>query len=115
VSRRKYERGDIVKVSLNPTVGRETQGDYRPCLVLSPSEFNRLGTVLVAPITHGGNYARVQGFAVSLSGSGTDTQGIVLINGARMLDLDARKAKKVETVPEEIVDEVLARLMAILE
>lgn len=113
--RKKYDRGDIVKVCLNPVVGREQQGEFRPCLVLSPSEFNRLGTVLVVPITQGGDFARVQGFAVSLTGSGTETQGTVLINGARMLDLDARKARKIESAPSHIVDEVLARLSAILE
>lgn len=110
----KYARGDIVKVCLNPVVGREQQGDYRPCLVLSPALFNQLGTVLVAPITQGGDYSRIHGFTVSLNGTETDTQGVVLINGIRMIDLDARKAKKIESMPEYIVDEVIAKLTAIL-
>ncbi len=110
-----FDRGDIVRVCLNPTAGREVQGDYRPCLVLSPKEFNRLGITLVAPISQGGNYARIKGFTVSLMGSGTKTQGVVLISGMRMLDLMARKAKKIETAPAEIVDEVLAILATILE
>jgi len=33
VKRRGFERGDIVRVSLNPTVGRELQGDLRPALL----------------------------------------------------------------------------------
>lgn len=110
-----YQRGDIVRVCLNPTAGREQQGDFRPCLVLSPAEFNKLGTALVAPISQGGNYARVQGFAVSLMGSGTETQGVILVNAVRMMDLDARKAKKIESAPPALVDEVVARLTAILE
>ncbi len=92
----RYQRGDIVRVCLNPTVGREQQGDLRPCLVLSPADFNKLGTVLVAPITQAGDFARVQGFAVTLSGCGSETQGVVLVNGIRMLDLDAKKAKKLK-------------------
>ena len=48
-------------------------------------------------------------------GLGTDTQGGVLISRIRMTDLVARKATKVETVPPEIVDEVLAILAAIIE
>ncbi len=113
--RKKYERGDIVRVCLNPVSGREQQGDFRPCLVLSTSDFNQLGTVFVAPITQGGDFSRIKGFTVSLSGCGTDTQGVVLINSVRTLDLEARKAKKVESVPDYIVDDVLAHLIAILE
>ena len=113
--RTRYERGDIVRVCLNPVNGREQQGDFRPCLVLSPADFNQLGTVLIAPITQGGNFSRFKGFTVSLTGCGTDTQGVVLINSVRTLDLEARKAKKIETVPDYIVDDVLARLIAILE
>ena len=40
---------------------------------------------------------------------------MVLVNAVRSLDLQGRGAKKVERVPEEIIDEVLARLTAILE
>lgn len=115
MKRKIFDRGDIVRVSLDPTVGREQQGDFRPCLVLSPAAFNQLGTVLVAPITQGGSFARERGFAITLMGCGTETQGVVMVNGVRMLDLEARKAKKVESAPQAIVDDVLARLVAILE
>ena len=110
-----FDRGDIVRVCLNPTAGKEIKGDFRPCLVLSPKAFNRLGITLIAPITQGGNYARVEGFTVTLMGSGTDTQGVVLISGIRMADLIARKATKIETAPSEIVDEVLAILATLVE
>jgi mRNA interferase ChpB len=87
----------------------------RPCLVLSPKAFNKLGLTLIAPITQEGNYARFQGFAISLMGTGTETQGVILINGVRSIDLNARKAKKIESVPSEILAEALAVLNAILE
>ena len=115
VSARHFDRGDIVRVSLNPTVGRELQGEMRPALVLSPAKFNALGTALVAPITQGGHNARFAGFAVSLMGSGSETQGVVLVNAVRMLDLEQRGARKVETAPGALVEEVLARLQTILE
>ncbi|PPB81975.1 mRNA-degrading endonuclease toxin of MazEF toxin-antitoxin module [Mycetohabitans endofungorum] len=83
VRRAKFERGDIVRVSLNPTVGREQQGDFRLALVLSPAAFNALGVALVAPITQGGELARFAGFAVPLCGSGAETQGVALVNMAR--------------------------------
>lgn len=110
-----FERGDIVKACLNPTAGNELQGDVRPCLVLSPRAFNKLGLTLIAPITRGGNLARFKGFSVTLMGSGAETQGVILVNGVRSVDLNARKAKKFESAPREIVDEALAILNAILE
>lgn len=109
-----FDRGDIVRACLNPVAGHETQGDMRPCLVLSPRAFNNLGVVMVAPITQGGDYARFKGFAVPLMGSGTATQGVVLASGIKSLDLVARGGRKVETAPSAIVDEVLAKLDAIL-
>ncbi len=110
-----FERGDIVRVCLNPTAGKEIQGEYRPCLVLSPKAFNKLGITLIAPITQGGNFLRFQGFTVSLMGTGTATQGVILTNGIRMVDLTARSAKKIEQAPKDIIDEVLGILGAILE
>jgi len=114
VKRSKFERGDIVTVGLDPTEGHEQKGT-RPALVLSAKVFNALGLVLVAPITQGGDLARHAGFATTLSGAGTKTQGAALINQIRMLDLEARKAKRVETAPEFVVEDALARLRAITD
>lgn len=87
----------------------------RPVLVLSASAFNALGTVLVAPIKQGGDFARHAGFAASFAGAGTKTQGVALVNQIRILDLEARKAKRVETAPEFVVEDALARLRAIID
>jgi mRNA interferase ChpB len=56
-----FDRGDIVRLNLEPVVGHEMRGDARPALLLTPREFNRLGNVLVAPITQGGDLFRYQG------------------------------------------------------
>lgn len=110
-----FERGDVVRVRLNPTVGRETQGDFRPALVLSTAEMNNLGTTIIAPITQGGDFSRYTGFAVSLTGTGMYTQGVVLVNMIRSVDLVSRGAKKIERAPQMVVDDALARLQAIFE
>lgn len=115
VKRPVFQRGDLIRVSLNPVVGREKQGDFRPALVLSPREFNALGMVLVAPISQGANFARTAGFTVSLSGSGTATQGVILINQVRMMDLAGRSAQFVERAPGEVIADALARLQAIID
>jgi mRNA interferase ChpB len=109
------ERGDIYLVSLDPTAGHEQQGK-RPVLVISPGKFNRLtGVPVVLPITTGGGFARTAGFAVSLMGTGLQTAGVVRCDRPRALDLKARGAKKLETVPETIIDEVLSKVGPLFE
>ena len=109
------ERGDIYLVSLDPTAGHEQQGK-RPVLVISPSKFNRLtGVPVVLPITTGGGFARTAGFAVSLMGAGLQTTGVVRCDQPRALDLKARSAKKLETVPDAIIDEVLSKVGPLFE
>ena len=103
------QRGDIWLVSLNPTAGHEQQGT-RPVVIVSPAAFNELtGTPVVLPITTGGSFARRRGFAVSLEDAGTRTSGVIRCDQPRVLDLAARNGKRLETVPESIMDEVLAR------
>lgn len=113
--RTKFNRGDIVRVNLNPTEGREQQGNFRPALVLTPAAYNATGLAVIAPVTQGGDFARYAGFAVTLSGSGTETQGVVLCNQIRTVDLEAYSAKRVESVPAVIMDDVLARVQALFE
>jgi mRNA interferase ChpB len=109
------ERGDIYLVSLDPTSGHEQQGT-RPVLVVSPLAFNRLTkTPVVLPITTGGSFARTAGFAVSLTGAGTHTTGVVRCDQPRALDLASRNARKLESVPPAVMDEVLAKLIVIFE
>lgn len=109
-----FDRGDIVNVPLDPAMGHEQRGT-RPALVLTTKDFNKLGDVLVAPITQGGDFTRHAGFAVTLTGTGCKTQGVALVNKIRMLDLAARKARKVERVPREVMDDALGRLTALLD
>ena len=109
------KRGEIWLVGLDPTQGHEQKG-RRPVLVVSPEAFNNMTKVpVVLPITSGGNFARTAGFAVPLKASGTKTTGIVRCDQPRTLDLAARGGKKLETVPDAIMDEVLARLSPIFE
>ena len=109
------KRGEIWLVGLDPTQGHEQNG-RRPVLIVSPQEFNRVTKVpVVLPITSGGSFARTAGFAVTLEGAGTKTTGIIRCDQPRALDLGARGGKKLESVPDAIVDEVLAKLTPIFE
>ena len=109
------ERGDIYLVSLDPTAGHEQQGT-RPVLIVSPKTFNRVTQVpIVLPITTQGNFVRRVGFAVSLMGTGTSTDGVIRCDQPRALDLVSRKGRKIEKVSSEIMEEVLARIATIFE
>jgi mRNA-degrading endonuclease toxin of MazEF toxin-antitoxin module len=107
------KRGEIWLVSLDPTWGHEQKG-RRPVLIVSPEAFNRVTKVpIVLPVTTGGNFARTAGFAVALSG--TKSTGVVRCDQPRALDLAACRGKKLESVPEEVMEEVLARVSPIFE
>lgn len=107
------KRGDIYMVTLDPTQGREQRG-HRPVLVISPAEFNEATQLpVILPITNGGEFARRIGFAVPISG--IKTTGVVRCDQPRVLDLRERSGRKVDTLPPEILAEVLARLAPIFE
>jgi mRNA interferase ChpB len=106
-------RGDIYRVSLDPTEGHEQRGT-RPVLIVSPDAFNQATQLpVVLPITTGGDFARRLGFSVSLVG--TKTVGIVRCDQPRVLDLVARRGRKIETLPDDLMDEVLARVITLFE
>jgi len=109
------KRGEIWLVSLDPTSGHEQKG-RRPVLIVSPEAFNQVTKLpVILPITSGGNFARTAGFAVSLTGAGTKTAGVIRCDQPRTLDLAARGGRKLESIPDAIMDGVLARLAPIFE
>ncbi|WP_152083240.1 type II toxin-antitoxin system ChpB family toxin [Enterobacter oligotrophicus] len=114
VKRPCFERGDIVLVGFDPASGHEQKGAGRPALVLSVSAFNQLGMTLVAPVTQGGNFARYAGFSVPLSCEEGQSQGIILVNQIRIMDLNARQAKRIAVASDETVEDVLLRLQAVV-
>lgn len=102
-------RGDIYHIDLEPTRGKEQRGK-RYVFVLSPAEHNRRGLVIALPISQGETLARSTGFAATLMGAGTQTQGVVICDQPRTLDFLVRGARFVEAVPAAMVDDVLGRL-----
>ncbi len=75
-----------------------------------PDEFNRAtGLPVILP----GDFASRIGFAVPLAG--TKITGVVRCDQPRVLDLNARNRRKVESLPVAIIDEVLAKVTTIFE
>ena len=108
------ERGDIWHIGLDPTKGSEQRGS-RPVVILSPFPFNWLGLVLACPVSQGADFARERGFTVSLMGCGSDTQGVVLCHQLRTLDYKSRNARFIESLPEDITAEIIARVQTLLD
>ena len=105
------ERGDIIKLSFSPQVGREQAG-YRPALVLSPLAYNRISHFAwVCPIT---NTIKGWKFEVILSQS-MQTSGVVLADQIRALDWQKRKAKFVEKATDDVVREALGKASVLLD
>ena len=107
-------RGEVIRVNLNPTQGREQMGDARPCLVLSETAFNlaRDGLVIVSPIT---STVKPEIKTLVLIPEGFRVSGSVIAEQVRTLDLNQRWWRSTEEcLPSEVVDQVVATLMLIL-
>lgn len=108
------DRGEIWLVSLDSIVDHEQSGK-RPALIVSKASFNKLTRLsVVVPVTSGGNFALTAGFTVSLEGAGTKTMGVIRCDQPRTIDIAARNGVRLERIPDAVVNEVLARLDAIL-
>ncbi len=103
------ERGDIVWLQFNPQSGHEQTG-HRPALVLSPREYNkRVGLALFCPIT-----SKVKGYPFEVSVSVKSIKGVILSDQVKSLDWQAREAKWVARVSEDILAEVMAKLHTLI-
>ncbi|MEW5984603.1 MAG: endoribonuclease MazF [Acidobacteriota bacterium] len=105
------ERGDLVWLEFNPQAGSEQAG-RRPALVISPRPYNRkVGLALVCPIT-----SRVKGypFEVTLP-AGVEAQGAILCDQVKSLDWRARSARYCGSVSDALMEEVTARILALVD
>ena len=105
------ERSDIVWIQFTPQLGHEQAG-RRPALVLSPKAYNKkVGLALLCPIT---NQTKGYPFEVALPPRLKAT-GVVLSDQIKSLDWRARRAKQICTAPQQITDQVLAKLTLLME
>lgn len=106
-----FEQGDIIYLDFDPQSGHEQKG-RRPALVVSNNLFNRVSSLtMVCPITH---TDRNHPFHVSLDNN-TKTNGVIMCDQARMLDLDSRRATFEEKAPLELVAEAVDIIRGFIE
>lgn len=83
--------------------------------VVSAKAFNSRGLAIICPISQGeAATARTHGTVVSLMESGSETQGAIHCHQLKSLDWRIRNAKFKEAVPKVIIEDVAARIEAIL-
>jgi mRNA interferase MazF len=97
-------RGDVYLIELDPTRGSEIR-KTRPCLVISPDELNQhLRTVIVAPMTTGG-----QAYPWRVRCRFRDRSGFVAIDQLRTVDGE-RLISRVGRIAPNTLTAVLAIL-----
>ena len=106
-----FEQGDIVYLDFDPQSGHEQRG-RRPALVVSNNLFNRVSSLtMVCPITH---TDKGHPFHIRLDGT-TKTDGVILCDQARMLDLNSRSASFVEKAPSALTAEAVDLIIGFVE
>lgn len=105
------DRGDIVWLEFSPQAGHEQAG-RRPALVVSPRSYNEtVGLGLFCPIT---NQSKGYPFEVVLPAS-PQVSGVVLADQVKSQDWRTRKAKFIIAAPQEVIEEVLAKIATLLD
>lgn len=104
------DRGSLVWMLFSPHAGREQAG-RRPGIVLTTRGYHLLSDLaVVCPIT-----SRERGWSTEVRlPAGLPISGFVLIDQLRSVDREARKMEVVGQAPEEVLDEINARLAPLL-
>jgi len=104
-------QGDIVMMDFNPQAGHEQAG-RRPALIVSNRSFHRYTRLsIVCPIT---NQIKDYPMHVRLD-SRTRTTGEILCEHVKSLDITARGAAYVKSLPDDLLEEVLERVRLSIE
>jgi mRNA interferase MazF len=104
-------RGEVVWLQFDPQAGHEQAG-RRPAVIVSPRQYNgRTGLALCCPIT-----SRIKGYPFEVSlGEGAEVSGVILADRIKSLDWRARRARKLWTLPDEALQELLAKVRVLVE
>ena len=104
------DRGDIVWISLDPTLGRELQ-KRRPALILTPKAYNlKTSLALIVPIT-----SKVKGYSFEVAlPTDLSIQGVILSDQIRSIDWRSRDAQFIITASIVLLNAVRAKQKALL-
>ena len=101
-------KGDLVALSFDPQAGHQQRGS-RPALVVSNDLFNdHTGLCIACPIT---GSRRDYPFHVSLPDN-CEVTGVIMVAQVKSIDFRARKAKRIGSAPDGVLQEALSLLDA---
>ncbi len=104
-------RGDIIWLKFTPQAGHEQAG-HRPALVISPRQYNqKVGLGLFCPVT---SHVKGYPFEVNIPDN-LMIKGVILSDQIKSLDWKIRKAKLICKLPNEVIEEVLAKIKTLID
>ena len=105
------EQGDIVYLEFDPQAGHEQKGK-RPALIVSNPTFNEFTKLaMVCPITK-----TKRNFPLHIKlDERTKTQGVIMCEQVKSLDITARNVVCFEKVPKDILEEVIDIIISFVE
>ena len=105
------KRGDVVWLHFDPQAGHEQAG-RRPAVVLSPESYNqKTSLALFCPVT---NQVKGYPFETTLP-TGLPARGVALCDQIKSLDWVARRAEFICELPEETLDDIMGKALALLK
>ena len=105
------DQGTIIKLNFTPQSGHEQKG-FRPAVVVSNGFFNqKTNMTIVCPITNTNNAFPLH---VPLDNR-TKTRGVILCEHVKALDIEARQYRIVEKIPDDILQNVVDIVYAMIE
>jgi mRNA interferase MazF len=103
------DRNDIIWLDFEPTKGKEV-GKYRPALVLSSKEYNRVtGLIICCPIS-----TSIRGGSTEVPVNNLEQPSVVAASLIQTLSWKDRKAKFIVTSESPVMDEVLYRIIPLI-
>lgn len=104
------EAGDYIWLTFDPQAGRDQAG-WRPALVLSPRVYNaKSGMALACPVT---SQSKGYPFEVTVP-AGEGVTGVIVADHVKSIDWKARRAERLGHSSDEVIEEVRAKLAALL-
>ena len=103
------DRGEVVWLDFDPQAGHEQSG-RRPAFVVSPQSYNKkTRLMLCCPIT-----TVIKGYPFEVAVE-DGVKGVILADQVKSLDWQIRRAEKKGKVSQEVLEEVVAKIRALLE
>ena len=104
------DRGDVVWIDFDPSLGHEQAG-RRPGLILSSQKYHqKVGLAIVCPIT-----SRTKGYPFEVPiPDGFKVKGVILSDQLKCIDLSERNVDLIFKIPDTVVEAVQNLAISVL-